>query len=135
VQLNRIDNVKNNDMQTPNPYTKEIKSRSNPARKAVLLTAIVITILSNTPPAQFFLLGNYSYQNRDRSFTYSEEPGKGMDLEAGMIHFQGWKAQNLNNPNTTLYRTFTIKPWQFWEWWQYIAHSERYRMPYHSPIT
>jgi hypothetical protein len=98
-----------------------------------MFTAIAIIILSNTPPAQFFLLPNYSYQNRNGSFQYSEEPGKGMDFEAGKIQFEGWKKQNSGNINHSLYRKFTIKPWQFWEWWQYIAHSDRFKLPLLKP--
>jgi hypothetical protein len=32
-----------------------------------------------------------------------------------------------------LYRTFTIKPWYFWEWYQMIFHSERFALPYKKP--
>ncbi|RZL99155.1 MAG: hypothetical protein EOO88_59885 [Pedobacter sp.] len=86
------------------------KNRDKKSRwkKITTLTILGIIILSNTPPAQFFLLENYSYQNQDGSFNYSEEPGKGMDLEAEQIQFKGWKKENPENPNTTLYRTFTI---------------------------
>lgn len=108
------------------------RKNTNP-KKAVIITIILLIILSNTPPAQFFLLENYGYTNADHSFSYSEEPGKGMDFEAGQIQFDAWKKQNPTNPNRTLYRTFKIKPWQFWEWWQYIAHPKRFTLPYKAP--
>lgn len=41
--------------------------------KAVLLTAIIIILLFNSSPAQFFLLPTYAYQNKDGSFRYCEE--------------------------------------------------------------
>lgn len=118
-------------METSNKENKrQPKNKKNRMATPILLTFLAIIILSNTPPAQFFLLPTYGYQNKDRSFTYSEEPGKGMDLEAGMIQFEGWKKQNPDNPNHILYRTFSIRPWQFWEWWQYVANAQRFRLPY-----
>ena len=53
-----------------------------------------------------------------------------MDYEAGQIQFEGWKKQNSSNPNKTLYQTFSIRPWQFWGWWQFIATGSRYALPY-----
>lgn len=94
--------------------------------KVIGYILIATIILSNTPPAQYFLLPHYSYQNKDGSFQYSEEPGKGMNFQTGLIQFEGWKQQHPNNPNHTLYRKSHIKPWAFWEWWQYIANSERF---------
>ena len=32
--------------------------------------------------------------------------------------------------NKTLYRTFTIKPWRFWEWYQMIFHHTRFGLTY-----
>ncbi|MEJ5996604.1 hypothetical protein WG904_19405 [Pedobacter sp. Du54] len=107
---------------------RQAKTHKNTTR-TVIIAALSVIILSNTPPAQFFLLENYHYQNADGSFQYSEEPGKGMDFKAGLIQFDGWKRSNPQNNNILLYRTFHIRPWQFWEWWQYIAHNERYRLP------
>ena len=98
-----------------------------------MMVIAAVIILSNTPPAQFFLLEHYAYQNADGTFYYSEEPGKGMDFQAGLIQFEGWKKENPKNPNTKLYRTFRIRPWKFWEWWQYIAHHERFLLPYKDP--
>lgn len=104
-------------------------AKKNPASlKLAGYLLITIILLSNTPPAQYFLLPHYSYQNQDGSFQYSEEPGKGMDLQAGLIQFQAWKQQHPHNPNQTLYRKFQIRPWAFWEWWQYLFNNERFRI-------
>lgn len=100
--------------------------KHKPSYKTAAILLITLIILSNTPPAQYFLLPHYHYQNSDGSFQYSEEPGKGMDFQAGQIQFEAWKQQNKNNPHQTLYRTFSIRPWAFWEWWQFLVYSERF---------
>lgn len=79
------------------------------------ISHLLITV-SYTPPVQFFPLNRYRYQNADTSFTYTEFPGKSLDPEIGMTRWQRFKTLNPNNPNRTLYRTFTINPLKFWEW-------------------
>jgi hypothetical protein len=106
-----------------------MKTRNSKATKWTIITIASVIILSNTPPAQFFLLERYSYQNKDASFTYEEEPGMALDFKVCQKRWKRFKAQNLDNRNQTLYRTFRIKPWQFWEWWQYVAHSDRFALP------
>ena len=32
-----------------------------------------------------------------------------------------------------LFRTFTIKPWRFWQWGDMLFHSDRFRLPYKAP--
>ncbi len=96
----------------------------------ILIAIVVVIVISNTPPMQFFLLENYNYQNANSSFKYTEEPGQALDFKVGERRWDRFKSENSNNPNQTLYRTFKIKPWQFWEWWQFIAHSKRYSLPY-----
>jgi hypothetical protein len=98
--------------------------------KFILIFLLAIIIVSNTPPVQYFLLEQYEYQNKDGSFKYQEIPGQSLDFEVAQIRWNRFKSENPNNPNQTLYRTFSIKPWQFWEWWQFIVHNERYRLPY-----
>jgi len=97
--------------------------------KIWIITALSIIAISNLPPISYFLQESYSYQNQDGSFIYTEQPGKGMDYEVGKIRFE--RFQRLNpEKNPTLYRTFTIKPWRFWEWWQMIKHHEKFSLPY-----
>jgi len=96
----------------------------------VVLISVMIIILTNTPPAQYFLLEKYHYQNADNSFSYSEFKSKGLDFEVCEIRWKRFLDTNPKNKNQTLYRTFTIRPWQFWEWWQYLAHPKRFTLPY-----
>lgn len=109
------------------------RAKNNTAKsRYIVIALLVIVVISNTPPAQFFLLENYGYRNQDASFTYTEEPGKALDFIVCERRWEHFKAENPENSNWTLYRTFTIKPWQFWEWWQYIAHTKRFTLPYKS---
>ena len=98
------------------------------------LAIILIIVMSNLPPINFFWQDNYSYQNKDGSFRYTEQPGKALDYNVGKIRFERFKKMNPDNPHKTLYRTFTLKPWRFWEWWQMIRHIERFNLPYY-PIA
>lgn len=106
-----------------------MKTQKQQTIKTTLIIAAIIVVLSNTPPAQFFLLEEYQYTNGDRTFQFTESPGKAMDFK---IEEKRWERFKLQNPDKdhTLYRTFTIKPYQFWEWWQYIAHPKRFALPY-----
>ena len=106
-----------------------MKKAKNKGFKALIVTVILLMVLSNTPPVQYFLLEQYSYQNKDGSFRYQEEPGQALDFEVCQIRWERFKNQN-PHADHTLYRNFTIKPWQFWEWWQFIAHSKRFTLPY-----
>jgi len=97
--------------------------------RAVAIAIILIVVIANTPPVQYFLLEQYSYQNKDESFTYQEVPGQALDFEVCQIRWERFKNQ-YPQADHILYRNFTIKPWQFWEWWQFVAHPQRYRLPY-----
>ncbi|WP_316795088.1 hypothetical protein [Pedobacter agri] len=72
---------------------------------------------------------NYHYKNRDGSFEFTEQSGPTQGYDVAIRKFESFKADNPLNPNKILYRTFEIKPWRFWEWWQMIGHYERYRLP------
>lgn len=99
--------------------------------KTWIIIIVSIVIITNLPPINYFLEENYSYQNKDASFTYVEKPGKGLDYEVGQIRFERFQKQNPNK-DQTLYRTFTLKPWRFWQWWQMLRHFERFKLPYYS---
>lgn len=105
-----------------------MKTQKNNTLKTTLIITSIIIILSNTPPAQFFLLEEYHYTNGDRTFHYTESPGKALDFKIAMKRWERFKLQNAHK-DQILYRTFNIKPWQFWEWWQYIAHPQRFLLP------
>lgn len=100
-------------------------------KRTIIIISIII-LISNLPFWDFFLQENYTYSNRDGSFTYSEEAGKGKSFW-GCQRLYGYflcqhpdKDQGDNN----LYRTFTIKPWRFWEWREMIFHHERFSLTY-----
>jgi len=106
------------------------QQKKNPKIRKTIIMLLCLIVISNTPPVQFFTLKNYHYTNADNSFRYTEFPGKGLDFEAGVTRWERFKDHTPDNPNRTLYRTFRINPLKFWEWWQFIAHSKRYRLPY-----
>lgn len=99
--------------------------------KFIICTITAFIIISNLPPIAFFFQENYSYQNKDGSFKFQEQSGKSLDFEVCKIRFDRFKKLNPSN-DQVLYRNFTIKPWRFWEWWQMVAHSERFTLPYNS---
>jgi hypothetical protein len=100
--------------------------------KSTIIVLLAIILVANLPFWDFFLQEDYTYSNVDGSFTYNEEAGKGKSYW-GCQRLYGYflcqhpeKDQGDNN----LYRTFTIKPWRFWEWREMIFHSDRFRLPY-----
>ena len=98
--------------------------------KVLSYILLAIILLSNTPPAQYFLLRNYNYQTEDRSFNFTENAGSPLDYRVCEQRWEEYRQKDPNNKNKILYRTFTIKPWQFWEWWQYLVHPKRFTLPY-----
>ena len=111
------------------PMVIIMEKQRNKLKKGLIAMIAIIIIISNTPPIQYFLLEQYSYQNGDATFTYQEIPGQALDFEICQIRWARF-VENNPNANHTLYRNFSIRPWQFWAWWQFIAHGERYRLPY-----
>jgi len=102
-------------------------------KKTIIYLLLLILIISNTPPAQFFLQENYTYRNLEGTFHYSEEGGKGMSFEGCLDRYYDFIMNNPHQKDLTLYRTFTIKPWRFWEWYQMLFHNQRFRLPYLEP--
>lgn len=101
-------------------------------KKIILVSFLGIVILSNLPFISFFLNENYTYSNIDHSFRYSEENGKGQSFKSALITYGVFLCQHPDKDqgDNRLYRTFTIKPWRFWEWGQMIFHSDRFTLPY-----
>lgn len=101
-------------------------------RKHKIILAIVfgIIIISNLPPVTYFFQEQYHYQNKDGSFQFSEQGGPTQDFEVAKARFESFKSKNPKYKGDILYRTFTIKPWRVWEWWQMVAHFERFNLPY-----
>lgn len=101
-----------------------------------LIIIITVIFLSNLPIFDYFTLENFTYRNIDGSFTYSEEANKGGRSYAFcQFKYGHFLCQHPEKDigDNNLYRTFTIKPWYFWEWHEFIFHSERFRLPYLDP--
>jgi hypothetical protein len=100
-------------------------------RKRTLIISIAcIIIISNLPPISYFLQEEYHYRNKDASFQFYEQGGQTQDFDVAKARFESFKNKNPQNKSDILYRTFTLKPWRFWEWWQMIRHFERFTLPY-----
>jgi len=102
-------------------------------KKTIIYLILALVIISNIPPVQYFIEKGYCYRNTEGSFTYCEFPEKGITYKSMRIQYQQYLLENPDKSNQTLYRTFRIKPWQFWEWWQFIAHHQRFTLPYFGP--
>ncbi len=100
--------------------------------KIFLLIITAIVFISNLPPITYFLQEKYHYQNKDGSFQFSEQGGPTQDFEVAKAKFESFKIKNPKNPHQRLFRTFTLKPWRFWEWWQMIRHYERFSLPIYN---
>jgi len=112
-------------------------AKSNDMKKKTKFWIIIIVsiiVIINLSPVNYFFQQNYSYHNKDGSFTYTEQLGKGLDYEVGKIRFNRFKKLNPDKDHI-LYRDFTLKPWRFWEWWQMIKHFERFTLPYDQEIA
>lgn len=98
-------------------------------KSAIITIIIIVIVISNTPPAAFFLQEHYTYQTKNGKFSFMEEPGKAIDYEVLQIRYKRYLEEN-NVEDKILYRTFTIKPWRFWEWYQMLFNNQRFRLPY-----
>lgn len=97
--------------------------------KVVVSIIAVTIIIANMPPVTYFLQEDYHYQNKDATFEFTETSNF-RDVNVGKKQFESYILKNPNNPNKTLYRTFTLKLWRFWEWWQMLSHYERWLLPF-----
>jgi hypothetical protein len=100
--------------------------------KRILLGCLIIIVLANLPFWDFFLRESFTYSNRDGSFSYMEEGEKAKSFWGCERLYGVFLCQHPDKDlgDNRLYRTFTIKPWRFWEWRQMIFHSDRFQLPY-----
>jgi|SRR5579863_1708731 len=100
--------------------------------RKIIYIILIIMAVSNLPFFDFFLQENYTYSNVDGSFSYSEEGGNGKSYWGCQRKYGYFLCQHpeKDQGDNQLYRTFTVKPWQFWEWREFIFHSDRFRLPY-----
>lgn len=97
--------------------------------KITLVIAISIIIISNSPPITYFFQEQYHYQNKDGSFEFVEQAGPTQNFEVAKASFKSFKNENLQHKNDLLFRTFTFKPWRFWEWRQMLVDYDKYELP------
>ncbi|WP_316800220.1 hypothetical protein [Pedobacter frigidisoli] len=102
--------------------------------KIIIILIAAVIIISNLPPITYFLQEGFEYQNKDGSFKFSEQSGPTQGFDVALARFESFKKHNPENLNKILYRTFSLKPWRFWEWWNMISHFERYRLPKYQPL-
>ncbi|WP_421940597.1 hypothetical protein [Pedobacter sp.] len=98
--------------------------------KKILLIAIFIIVISNLPPVYYFIGENYHYQNYDGSFSFTEQPGTGQNFTVAKAMFKDFIRDKKQIKQDVLFRTFTIKPWKFWEWWQMVNGFDRFKLAY-----
>ena len=103
-------------------------------KKPLLIFSLLI-ILSNLPFFSFLLKENYSYSNIDGSFKFVEEAGKGASFKTAILRYGIFLGQHPEKDlgDNRLFRTFTLKPWRFWEWSDWIFRNERFFLPYKAP--
>ena len=91
---------------------------------------IGIIIISNLPPIYYFIGEDYLYQNKDGSFSFTEQPGTIQNYNVAKLRFESFKKDNPYNSCKILYRTFYFKPWKFWEWFNMLKYMEKYNLEY-----
>jgi hypothetical protein len=103
--------------------------------KRLFFIVLLIVIIANIPIIGYFFSEDYTYSNLDGSFKYNEENGKGKSYAGCFLKYGEFLCANPNKQqgDNNLYRTFTFKPWRFWEWREMIFHSDRFMLPYKKP--
>jgi len=103
-------------------------------QRRILIFLSAIILLANTPIFSFLMQDSFTYSNRDGSFRYIEEKEKGLSYRSCLINYGAFlcKHPEKDQGDNRLYRTFTIKPWRFWEW-SNMLFSDRYKLPYKQP--
>ncbi|MEO7215560.1 hypothetical protein [Mucilaginibacter sp.] len=104
--------------------------------KTLIIILIAVVLLFNLTPLSYILKEDYTYSNYDMSFQFSEHGGAGYNFEMGRRRYKRFLEKNPEKAKTDrqLYRTFTIKPWRFWQWSDYLFSGERFKLPYKDTI-
>jgi hypothetical protein len=104
-------------------------------KKYWIIAFVLIIFISNFSPVNYFLIDDYTYSNIDGSFKFSEEGGKGLNYTNVVRNYAIFLCQHpeKDQGDNRLFRTFTLKPWRFWEWSQWIFRNERFLLPYLEP--
>lgn len=114
---------------------KQMKKQKRSIWKWVFIVVICVLLIMNFTPLSYVLHENYTYRNFDGSFRDAEEGGGKpafltvrYDYRDFLKKYPGKKAKD-----SLLYRSFTIKPWRFWQWSDFIFCPQRFRLPYKAP--
>lgn len=71
----------------------------------------------------------YIFETRNAEFEFMVDPGGGPDVAMMEREFKKFLDLHPQTEDRELYRTFEIRPWQFWNWYHYIT-NEAYAYPY-----
>lgn len=104
-------------------------------KKFILISIAIIIVISNLPIFHFIAQEQYSYSNYNGTFVFVEESGKGGNFKTCLMRYGYFLCQHpeKDQGDNRLFRTFTLKPWRFWEWHQWIFRNERFYLPYLEP--
>jgi hypothetical protein len=100
------------------------------ATKIVLIIAVFLVIVTNAFPI-FSAWRWYYFTTKNGEFYFDMFEAKGRDFAMMNRWWDDYRAER-NPTDTTIYRTFSINPFAFWEWRQYLF-SDKYRYPYINP--
>lgn len=114
----------------------QVKAHANLMNmKKIIITSVLIILLINIPPLSWFtkiFYEDYTYSSYNGMFFYQEYQMKGSNFNGCKSQFEDYKKNNAHIKDKQLYRTFTLKPWRFWEWHEWVVHYKRFMLPYIS---
>ncbi len=114
---------------------KLVKGKKRKTKKYWILSLSIFAILvliGYFTIIGYFLQRNYRYSNYNATFTYAEDKLKGIPYTGRDNSFRSFLRDNPNVEDKTLYRTFTVDIWRFWEWREMIIRTDRFLLPYIS---
>ncbi len=79
----------------------------------------------------------YAFETRNMEFEFTVDPAGGADVAMMEQEFRKFLDLHPSTRDRKLYRTFEMKPWQFWNWYHFIT-SELYKYPLkpeYKPLT
>ena len=105
--------------------------------KYTLLAVAIIVLAANLLSAYINTLAEgttvvYSFETRQAEFEFLVNPEAGPDVAMMEREFQKFLNLHPQTEDMELYRTFEIKPWQFWNWYHFLS-SDLYRYPFKEP--
>lgn len=99
-----------------------------------LLYLVIIVLVFNYSGITRFIFAldaGYTYSTSDGEYTAYENSHSAPKFEGIQVKFLNYLKTKPNLSDTSLYRTFRINPFKFWQWKAYLTHP-RFRQPYIS---